>query len=357
MASLYAGTELNNVYTDTQELLQIPYEDRLARGTISPRMRESFASTAWSSTEWKCPECPAIPATFKNILDLNAHIHKTHRLRYRTTCAICQKPTHHFAAYLNHMIECHVPQNKFCCILCPDATFRWNLNDLYAHYRASHKSQKVTFCLYCGLHFICGAKLKEHLIKKHKRRVEDSDKFSCDICGWVTNIRCSMKTHMIKHIREPTFMCDQCVVSFPTSSYLAIHMRETHSNSIIKCTKCEKTFRTPRRLRAHDRAVHQENNKTFMCTVCNKGFHAQYRLNAHLLGHQQAFMEERFQCPHCERKFRYKPGMQYHIRSAHTGEKPYSCPIDGCFERFYDYSNAKKHITGAHGSTLKAIRD
>lgn len=42
-------------------------------------------------------------------------------------------------------------------------------------------------------------------------------------------------------------------------------------------------------------------------------------------------------------------------RAAHTGEQPYKCPIEGCYERFYDFSNAKKHINGRHNSSLRPI--
>ncbi|KAL7015767.1 hypothetical protein ACKWTF_016664 [Chironomus riparius] len=164
-----------------------------------------------------------------------------------------------------------------------------------------------------------------------------------------------MKNHMVKHVTESTFMCDQCTLTFASAAYLSTHIKQVHSKLEINCSKCGKLFKSERRLRVHDKAVHQ-NNKQFKCHLCQKAFYAQFRLNSHLRVHAES-LEKKYQCSYCERRFKYKPGMNYHIRAAHTGERPFFCPIEGCNERFLDYSNAKKHISGSHNSILKPLKE
>jgi KRAB domain-containing zinc finger protein len=309
-ADLYKN-ELDDIYTDQPEYLQILAEDKLPDGIITDRIKLLFEPTTWQSYSWSCDYCTE-PTAFTDIMQLNDHLHKAHKTKYKRRCSECQRTTHHFAAYINHIIENHSSHNKFCCILCQQVQIRWSLKDLFIHYQSEHAEQKIFFCLYCGLHFIGGAKLKEHLINKHKRSTEEDGKFECDICGWSTDMRHKMKQHMIKHTSQLTFMCDQCTVTFATSSYLSTHIKQVHSRIEISCTKCDKLFKSERRLRVHDKAVHQDN-KQFLCHICHKAFYAQHRLNSHLKIHQDA-LDERFQCPYCERRFKYKPGMNYHIR-------------------------------------------
>ncbi|KAL7045746.1 hypothetical protein ACKWTF_002323 [Chironomus riparius] len=334
--------EMIGKYCDSPETLEILDEDKLDGGKISSRVLQLFSSNSWPTFDWICHECPE-HNKFSHILELNEHLHKIHKNKFKRNCYDCNKSIPHFAAYLNHIIENHSSHNKFCCILCSEPEYRWNFKDLYLHYQRKHLSSKVNFCIYCGLHFICGAKLKEHLISKHKRENDEGEKFQCDFCGWKTELRHRMKNHMVKHVTESTFMCDQCTLIFASAAYLSTHIKQVHSRLEINCSKCGKLFKSERRLRVHDKAVHQ-NNKQFKCHICQKAFHAQYRLNSHLRIHADA-LEEKYQCSYCERRFKYKPG-----------ERPFFCPIEGCNERFLDYSNARKHISGTHNSMLKPFK-
>lgn len=345
--------ELKGIFAETPEELNVLAEDKYRYGHISKKATMPLSPTSWPSYEWKCTEitCGQI---FPNILDLNLHLHKIHRIKYRTNCALCLKPTQHYAAFLNHAIEQHVPNNKFCCIVCPQPKFLWNLVDLYYHYQRQHKMKNLNFCLYCGAHFFCGARLKDHLIQKHNVINERAEELTCDFCGWKTESRSRMKSHMTRHVM-PTHLCYLCSATFSDSGYLSTHLRQVHSELKIECPKCDKIFKTNKRLRCHFQTVHEEN-KPFLCEICNKRFSARHRLNIHLKIHKDQ-REESYQCNYCERRFKYKPGMLYHERAAHTGEQPYKCPVEGCFERFYDFSNAKKHINGRHNSTQRPILD
>lgn len=208
--------EMSGQYSDVSETLQILDEDKLYDGKISSRVLQLFIPTAWSTNQWCCYECPA-EKKFPHILDLNEHLHKLHKTKYKRNCSDCNRSIPHFAAYLNHIIESHTSHNKFCCIICSEPEYRWNLKDLYLHYQREHSDKKVIFCIYCGLHFICGAKLKEHLISKHKRENDEGEQFQCDFCGWKTDLRHRMKNHMVKHVTESAFMCDQCTLTFASA--------------------------------------------------------------------------------------------------------------------------------------------
>ncbi|KAL7015768.1 hypothetical protein ACKWTF_016665 [Chironomus riparius] len=145
--------EMKGKYCDLPETLEILDEDKLDEGKISSRVLQLFSSKSWPSFDWTCYEC-AEHNKFSNILELNEHLHKIHKNKFKRNCYDCNKSLPHFAAYLNHIIENHCPHSKFCCILCPEPEYRWNFKDLYLHYQKQHLRSKVNFCIYCGLHFI-----------------------------------------------------------------------------------------------------------------------------------------------------------------------------------------------------------
>lgn len=61
-------------------------------------------------------------------------------------------------------------------------------------------------------------------------------------------------------------------------------------------------------------------------------------------------------CRYCDKKFKRKTALDYHICRDHTGQKPYSCPVAGCGYRAIDYANSSKHIKIVHKSNAKPVK-
>ncbi|TFL04145.1 hypothetical protein BDV98DRAFT_502866, partial [Pterulicium gracile] len=52
----------------------------------------------------------------------------------------------------------------------------------------------------------------------------------------------------------------------------------------------------------------------------------------------------RYICPVCQKGFKHPSGLRIHSTS-HTGEKPYTCPEEGCGRSFSVRSNLRRHFS------------
>lgn len=184
------------------------FEDEIKRKKFFavPEVLENLEENPplWSNYTWRCSECEEI---FENLIDLNRHLHKSHRKRHRSTC--CQKEFFNYDKFMNHVIEEHHTKLKFCCVIC--STYHTTFLDLYKHHKRQHPMHKIYFCLYCGFNFFTGSHLRTHTITKHNRinkALAMREKFSCDNCGWQSYIKQKLNFHMQLH-KAQSFFCDQ----------------------------------------------------------------------------------------------------------------------------------------------------
>ena len=161
-----------------------------------PEVLENFNENprSWSDYYWKCTECEE---SFNNVIEMNMHLTRSHRgKQHRGTCVHCHKETPNFGSFLNHIIEGHYRNLKFCCVICSE--FHVSLIELYNHHQTAHKSLRILFCLYCGLNFSFGASLRDHMIKAHNR-TENLQLFECDICGKTAKLKGVLIAHILRH--------------------------------------------------------------------------------------------------------------------------------------------------------------
>ena len=111
-------------------------------------------------------------------------------------------------------------------------------------------------------------------------------------------------------------------------------------NKPHKCPHCDKSFEYKSGLERHQRAVHGKE-KPHECQHCNKKFSNKHHLNRHL---KQVHGDDRpFECPDCGQRFKDKYNMQVH-RRIHTGLKPYICPVVGCGKSFSQKTSLNYHL-------------
>lgn len=62
------------------------------------------------------------------------------------------------------------------------------------------------------------------------------------------------------------------------------------------------------------------------------------------MSHKRAthFDDKRYKCDTCDRSFKRRRLLEYHIRASHTGERPYRCDI--CGSTFVYPEHYKKHV-------------
>lgn len=81
---------------------------------------------------------------------------------------------------------------------------------------------------------------------------------------------------------------------------------------------------------------------------CKKCFR-DFKSPANLYHHERICVFQRyFECNHCERNFERKSHLDVHVRSAHTKERPYECPVPDCESAFTDKSNLRRHLNLVH---------
>lgn len=160
--------------------------------------------------------------------------------------------------------------------------------------------------------------------------------------------------------KQKTIECtwEGCTKLFDKPARLASHLR-SHKNErpfICSYTSCNKSYLEAKHLVQHIKGSHtQERQHHCNWEGCNKCFLTATRLRRHLDSHEG---RERFKCngfPPCTRTFRKHHTLQSHIRTAHLGLAPYSCPQadpithDVCGAVFDSAAALRKHSERNHG--------
>ncbi|KAJ7594565.1 hypothetical protein C8J56DRAFT_776159 [Mycena floridula] len=83
---------------------------------------------------------------------------------------------------------------------------------------------------------------------------------------------------------------------------------------------------------------------------------ARHHLSSPALLHQQYYEPEytqnfnsnaRHECTYCGKRFSRPSGLKIHL-TTHTGDKPYTCPEEGCGRAFSVRSNMRRHVRIVH---------
>ncbi|XP_070211150.1 uncharacterized protein [Littorina saxatilis] len=140
-----------------------------------------------------------------------------------------------------------------------------------------------------------------------------------------------------------SFKCRMCEAKFKTSSGLAYHERQNHTDlPQYRCSICGKGFVSRGHYVGH---MNMHNNtKTFVCTVCYKTFAYMSSLKFHMKMHTST---EVFECPVCAKKFSYEKSFKSHLNT-HNRANAFNCPH--CPKKFAYRSSLQYHLkTGCRG--------
>lgn len=197
---------------------------------------------------------------------------------------------------------------------------------------------KPYICHVCGLSWATESKLKSHAMN------HGDLKFICDICSKRFVTKGAISIHMQSHMLEKRFSCDVCGQTFKTRKSLQNHMVRHSDEKSFSCPKCPKKFKLKTSLHDHDR-VHTMTDPV-TCNICGKVM-KNISMRDHLLLHNGKDL----QCPHCERTYKQKDTLKWHVRTVHMGmKKRHECTI--CFKHLWSRDKIVDHVSESHKDVL-----
>ena len=113
------------------------------------------------------------------------------------------------------------------------------------------------------------------------------------------------------------------------------------NSSLSQCHNCQKHFPDLQKLHQHlSRKYKCHNKESIICLKCSKKFQFAKHLHDHIVI-KHDFLKHEFGCKMCEKIFKYKKGLEYHINEkvCETGSFDNSCENCGKYFRLKTHSD------------------
>ncbi|KAG8568852.1 hypothetical protein GDO81_014179 [Engystomops pustulosus] len=180
--------------------------------------------------------------------------------------------------------------------------------------------------------------------------------FICKACDKIFLFRCRLEVHMkrCRMAKRNPLQCKDCNVVQASKKELDQHREEVHGylisrnnkgkkKMLVTCDICGKEFAHPSGLQYHKRTEHFDE-KPFSCEECG----AKFAANSTLKNHQRLHTGERpFVCKHCHMTFTQAAALSYHTKKKHSEGKMYVCQYcDAVFAQSIELTRHVRTHTG-----------
>ena len=225
--------------------------------------------------------------------------------------------------------------------VCPICTKEFVIPDEQSekYYRRHIYQHRVTkWECNCGVAFI---EEKQNLSKKFHIYTVHRGMFHCPKCNEAFKEKDLYTNHMIGHGDldvTPSHICDDCGFTARTKYLVSNHKAYKHDSKLAICDVCSEEFPGRLKMMIHKRRVHLHGGKK-QCPHCGDTYSQLWK---HIKVMHTEDKDKLHSCPLCERGFIERSRMDAHMRSAHTGEKPFPCRFL-CGAACAEAGNRKKH--------------
>ncbi|KAH9627739.1 hypothetical protein HF086_017282 [Spodoptera exigua] len=249
---------------------------------------------------------------------------------------------------------------------CPECNKKFtDPSGLYCH-RKLHSTEFPFKCEICD--YKC--KIKKYLSRHMKKTHTEPTDHQCDICGKCFHFSCKLKVHMRVHTGEKPHKCDVCGKAFSSTYSLSGHKMIHTGEKPYQCTYCDYACRDTSTIRKHIER-HMGISKDFPCSLCNKIFKRKDTLQFHLDEVHFELNPRKFPCELCDKMFKTKNSLNVHNNAVHKKSnrvnceicgveisktnvlahlrrhvnlRPYKCSYRSCRRRFKIKGDLKKHL-------------
>ncbi|XP_063969193.1 zinc finger protein 420-like [Lytechinus pictus] len=306
-------------------------------------------------------ECEYCGKKFTRKGHLTDHI-RIHTQEKRFKCKHCGMEFIHRNSFNGHIgktngmkpLKCIKCKRKFACMT-------------MKRRHTCHECQK------CGKKFkslsqhSCGIHVKEKSLKElsDKKKVDTSlivqacrklpATPECEYCGKKFTNKSHLTEHIRIHTQEKRFKCKHCGMEFIHRNSFIGHIGKTNGMKPLKCIKCKQNFACVTRKKQHMSGYHGYSNKYHEHLECGKKFMSKSNLKQqHEFPSKEISSEHNnnqcdstkensaiHECEYCGKTFTRKVHHEEHIKT-HTNEKRFEC--DHCDMRFRVRSSLIPHL-------------
>ena len=340
-----------------------PHEDEY-KGSSAPFKDDYWMAMIFpENAELICPFCQS---TFRHMYYLTLHLKLKHAFDWYQ-CPMCQIWRNRPHEIISHCKEIHdkVEDLEFICPCCKMGV-KGNEFEMHALkcFLLNFFKQKGTGlviwknfiqCRLCSESMQSRKDYLEHLRCKHDDKIF---KCSWEGCNFIcVQDRKQINVHMwIVHKEAAArklnpndpIACEKCGRTFPNEGSLLNHLTMEHNTSSVgqaeaHCPECGDTYGSKKELQDHIHDIHLK--LSYDCDKCGKAFKGRHGLKQHLMKvHDKERL--RLQCELCAEWAPNRECLDNHMRTKHTGEKPFKCTF--CDKAFGAASVMTSHRAQRH---------
>lgn len=179
------------------------------------------------------------------------------------------------------------------------------------------------------------------------------ERYFCKICDDTEfESNSELRNHMLSHSTNKAMKCSICKKLFGDTKSLAAHMKLGHlklqTSSYFACPLCDKVFKRKFNLDYHlqqHSKTEEQELSSNEYDTCGEQFPNKYSLNSHMY-HYNVPGKEKVTCHICNRRFQ-KNYLKIHITS-HTNNSDYSCSF--CEKHLSSKQSLYMHMNSIHAN-------